>query len=107
MLVNTMRNETAVDSNKVKEEIEGLRHLTVGKLKDRYREVFGEESRSNHKQFLFRRVAWRMNKALFATHLSNSSKCGSATKSDIVRAIVELKIQAVCGVTGPWLITQD
>lgn len=55
-----MRNETTVDPNKVKEEIEGLRHLTVGKLKDRYREVFGEESRSNHKQFLFRRVAWRI-----------------------------------------------
>lgn len=55
-----MRNEITVDSNKVKEEIEGLRHLTVGKLKDRYREVFGEESRSNHKQFLFRRVAWRI-----------------------------------------------
>ena len=55
-----MRNETTVDPNKVKEEIEGLRHLTVGKLKDRYCEVFGEESRSNHKQFLFRRIAWRI-----------------------------------------------
>jgi len=29
-------------------------------LKDKYREVFGEESRSNHRQFLFRRVAWRI-----------------------------------------------
>ena len=34
--------------------------MTVGKLKDKYREVFGEDSRSNHKQFLFRRVAWRI-----------------------------------------------
>jgi hypothetical protein len=32
----------------------------VGQLKDRYREVFGEDSRSNHKQFLFRRIAWRI-----------------------------------------------
>jgi hypothetical protein len=59
-LVNTMRNETTVDSTKVREEIESLRHLTTGQLKDRYREVFGEESRSNHKQFLFRRIAWRI-----------------------------------------------
>ena len=26
----------------------------------KYREVFGEETRSNHKQFLFRRIAWRI-----------------------------------------------
>ena len=42
------------------EEIEALRHLTTVQLKERYREVFGEQSRSNHKQFLFRRIAWRV-----------------------------------------------
>jgi len=25
-----------------------------------YKEVFGEESRSNHREFLFRRIAWRL-----------------------------------------------
>ena len=44
----------------VLKEIEGLRRLTVGGLRDRYREVFDEESRSNHKDFLFRRIAWRL-----------------------------------------------
>jgi hypothetical protein len=44
----------------VLKEIEGLRRLTVGGLRDKYREVFGEESRSNHKDFLFRRIAWRL-----------------------------------------------
>ena len=34
--------------------------MTVGQLKDKYCEVFGEVSRSNHKQFLFRRIASRM-----------------------------------------------
>jgi len=34
--------------------------MTVGQLKDKYRDVFSESSRSNHKQFLFRRIAWRM-----------------------------------------------
>src|SRR5438552_13510740 len=41
-------------------EIDGLRQQTVGQLKIKYRAVFGWESRSNHKQFLFRRIAWRL-----------------------------------------------
>ena len=41
-------------------EIDGLRQQSVGKLKLKYREVFGQESRSNHKQFLVRRIAWRL-----------------------------------------------
>jgi hypothetical protein len=44
----------------MREGIEALRHMTVGQLKQKYGEVFGEASRSNHKQFLFRRIAWRM-----------------------------------------------
>jgi hypothetical protein len=55
-----MRNETAVDPSRIREEIESLRHLTTGQLKEKYREVFGEESRFNHKQFVFRRIAWRI-----------------------------------------------
>jgi len=39
--------------------------MTVGQLKDKYRDVFGESSRSNHKQFLFRRIAWRMQANAF------------------------------------------
>jgi len=44
----------------VLKEIESLRRLTVGGLREKYREVFGEDSRSNHKDFLFRRIAWRI-----------------------------------------------
>jgi hypothetical protein len=55
-----MKQQTTVNPSQIREEIEGLRHLTTAQLKDRYREVFGEDSRSNHKQFLFRRVAWRI-----------------------------------------------
>jgi hypothetical protein len=46
--------------NEIRQEIEGLRNLTTAQLKEKYREVFGEESRSNHTQFLFRRIAWRI-----------------------------------------------
>jgi hypothetical protein len=41
-------------------EIDGLRHQSVGQLKIKYLEVFGLESRSNHRQFLVRRIAWRL-----------------------------------------------
>jgi hypothetical protein len=34
--------------------------MTVAQLKLKYREAFGEDSQSNHKQFLFRRIAWRL-----------------------------------------------
>ena len=40
--------------------IEALRRLTVAGLREKYREVFGEESRSNHKDYLYRRTAWRL-----------------------------------------------
>jgi hypothetical protein len=41
-------------------EIEQLRSLTVIGLRKRYQEVFGEGSRSGNKDYLFRRVAWRL-----------------------------------------------
>jgi hypothetical protein len=41
-------------------EIEQLRGFTVTALKTKYREVFGEESKSSNKQYLFRRLAWRL-----------------------------------------------
>ena len=40
--------------------IEELRRLNVVALRRKYQELFGEESRSWNKQFLFRRIAWRM-----------------------------------------------
>src|SRR6266852_2266013 len=41
-------------------DIAALGRQTVAQLKAKYRDLFGQESRSNHKQFLMRRVAWRL-----------------------------------------------
>ena len=41
-------------------EIEALKRMTVGQLRRKHQELFGEETRSNHKEFLFKRIAWRM-----------------------------------------------
>lgn len=37
-----------------------LRRMTVGQLRREYAEVFGERTRSHHKEYLIRRIAWRM-----------------------------------------------
>jgi hypothetical protein len=44
--------------------IEELRRLSVPALKEKYREVFGEETRSSHQQYLFRRIAWQLQAQL-------------------------------------------
>jgi hypothetical protein len=40
--------------------IAALRDMTVADLREKYHEVFGEETRSRHKDFLWKRIAWRM-----------------------------------------------
>jgi hypothetical protein len=40
--------------------IEQLRTLNVIALQKKYQQVFGDESRSSNKQYLFRRIAWRL-----------------------------------------------
>jgi hypothetical protein len=41
-------------------EIRALSKLSVGELHARYIEVFGEESRSRNKDYLWKRIAWRI-----------------------------------------------
>lgn len=44
----------------VKRQIGALERMTVGQLQARYAEVFGETARSGNRQWLFRRLAWRL-----------------------------------------------
>jgi hypothetical protein len=41
-------------------EIEKLRRMGLPAMRARYREVFGEETRCQHREHLFRRIAWRL-----------------------------------------------
>jgi Protein of unknown function (DUF2924) len=41
-------------------EIENLRRESLAALREKYREVFQEETRSRHREHLFRRIAWRL-----------------------------------------------
>ncbi len=44
----------------IAKEVATLEQMSVGQLQDRYVEVFGEAVRSRHRQYLIRRIAWRL-----------------------------------------------
>jgi len=44
----------------VGKEFARLRRMTVAQLREKYAEVTGEETRSRHKDYLIRRIAWRL-----------------------------------------------
>ena len=46
--------------NAVLIEIEKLRRASLASLREKFREVFQEQTRSRHRQHLFRRIAWRL-----------------------------------------------
>jgi len=58
---DTSLRETENGMNaELNQHIDQLRHLTTAQLQLKYRELFGQPSHSNHKDYLFRRVAWRL-----------------------------------------------
>ncbi len=67
------------------QHIDQLRHMTTSQLQLQYRELFGQASHSNHKNYLFRRVAWRLQ-ALAEGGLSERARqyaCEIATDADL------------------------
>jgi len=40
--------------------VAGLQQMTARQLRERYAEVVGEEARSSHRNWLIRRIAWRL-----------------------------------------------
>jgi hypothetical protein len=55
----TREEERSVDAS-VLMQIEQLRQASVARLREKHRELFGEEARSRHREQLFRRIAWRL-----------------------------------------------
>jgi hypothetical protein len=41
-------------------ELAALKRLTVGKLREKYAEVFGEPTNGHNRPWLVRRIAWRL-----------------------------------------------
>jgi hypothetical protein len=47
-------------NNTVLMEIESLRRASLAGLRERYRELYQEETQCRHREHLFRRIAWRL-----------------------------------------------
>ncbi|MHB9131130.1 MAG: DUF2924 domain-containing protein [Armatimonadota bacterium] len=41
-------------------QLKTLQGMSLGQLREKYRELFGEEPTSKHKDHLFKRIAWRL-----------------------------------------------
>jgi hypothetical protein len=54
-------------------EVENLRRASVTSLRKRYRELFQEETRSRHREHLFRKIVWRLQ-ALAEGELSERAR---------------------------------
>ena len=70
--------------------VKELGQMTVPQLKERYAEVFGEPTRTSHKQYLIKRIVWRMQ-ALREGDLSERAR----------RRAVELADDAEIRLTAP------
>src|SRR3972149_11157512 len=44
----------------ITQEVAAMRRMTTPELRAKWREVFGQESRSGHKEYLIKRIAWRL-----------------------------------------------
>ncbi|MBC7833840.1 MAG: DUF2924 domain-containing protein, partial [Phycisphaerales bacterium] len=58
-------------------ELESLRTLCVRQLRERFAEVYGEPAKSNNKDFLVKRIAWRIQ-ALREGGLSERARARAA-----------------------------
>ncbi|QDV62642.1 DUF2924 domain-containing protein [Crateriforma conspicua] len=44
----------------IDKEVAAMKRMTVGELQSKYAEVYGESTNGRHKQWLIKRIAWRM-----------------------------------------------
>ena len=62
-------------------EVESLRRASVAGLREKYREMFQEETRSRHREHLFRKIVWRLQ-ALAEGELSERARARAREIAD-------------------------
>src|SRR5437868_3823699 len=50
----------ATGTKGMEQTVAALGRMTLGKLREKYLELFGERTRSGNREFLFKRLAWRV-----------------------------------------------
>jgi hypothetical protein len=86
----------------VTDQIDALRQMTVAELKVRWRELYGEDSRSCNRVYLWRRLAWRVQELAYGG-LSERAKARLAelSKDDDLRMLPRRNWQPPAGNGGP------
>jgi hypothetical protein len=85
----------------IQTELAALRRMSPAQLRDKYLEVFGEATRTGNKDFLFKRIAWRLQ-SLAEGSLSERAKQRAAElagDADIRMAMPRMP-KVTAGVTG-------
>ena len=72
MTVVDSQGEEYMDKT-IMDEVENLRRAGVTSLQKRYRELFQQETRSRHREHLFRKIVWRLQ-ALAEGELSERAR---------------------------------
>lgn len=65
----------------IEQQMDALTRMTVPRLRERYREVFGEDTASGNRQWLVRRIAWRIQ----ALALGGLSERAMARAAELAR----------------------
>lgn len=78
-----------IDRGGVQRDIAALKVMTVGELKRRYEDLFGEVSRSSNRRYLIRKCAWRIQ-ALAEGDLSQRAR----RRALALARDVDIRIQA-------------
>jgi len=107
-LVNGQRKAAMCD---VERRSKGARtrRMTVGELRLEYATVFGEPARSGNRQWLFRRVAWRVQAMANLSRRLLDVLAGS-TQADVRRQIQYLKAEndiLRSKIDGPVWVTRE
>jgi hypothetical protein len=86
----------------VTKEVVALRRMTVPDLRRRYAEVFGEQTRCRHKEYLWRRIIWRLQ-AIEEGDLSERARRRAG--ADASRPLFSFRIPhsefRICAVANP------
>src|SRR5712691_6467233 len=69
-------------------QIDALRRMTVADLKVRWRELYGEDSRSCNRVYLWRRLAWRVQELAYGGLSERAKAClAELLKDDDLRML--------------------
>jgi hypothetical protein len=84
----------------IESEIDALHRMTTSELVARYAELHGHDSRTRHRAYLIRKIAWRMQ-ALAEGDLSERARKRAAELADDAEVRVMAPKTMICPPQGP------